>query len=91
MPPLCASSIYIVLRNRSHLECLQYLRERGCPWDERTCSSAAKNGHLECLKYLYENGCPRGVVDTLTSGMRTLSTHLKDTANDLSNVLALKS
>ena len=29
-----------------------------CPWDEVTCSNAAKNGHLECLKYAHENGCP---------------------------------
>ena len=30
---------------------------KGCPWDERTCSEAAR-GHLECLKYAHENGCP---------------------------------
>ena len=50
-----------------HLECMKYLREKGCPWDEnpRTlargpCAVAARGGHLECLKYLYENGCPWG-------------------------------
>ena len=32
--------------------------EQGCPWDERTCSYAAKNGHLDCLKYAHEHGCP---------------------------------
>ena len=32
--------------------------EKGCPWDEGTCSKAAYNGQLECLKYLHENGCP---------------------------------
>ena len=41
-----------------HLECLKYLHENGCPWDERTFSTATLNGHLECLKYLHENGCP---------------------------------
>ena len=41
-----------------HLECLKYLHENGCPWDEETCGRAAAFGHLECLKYLYENGCP---------------------------------
>ena len=24
-----------------HLECLKYAHEKGCPWDERTCSDAA--------------------------------------------------
>ena len=35
-----------------------YAHENGCPWDETTCSNAAKFGHLECLKYAHENGCP---------------------------------
>ena len=74
MPPLCASSIYIVLRNRSRLECLQYLRERGCPWDERTCSSAVLNGHLECSKYLRENGCP----DIYANNNKTLYVKMDD-------------
>ena len=39
-------------------ECLQYLRENGCPWDAGACGEAARRGHLECLKYLHENGCP---------------------------------
>ena len=37
---------------------LQWARENGCPWDERTCRAAAKGGHLEVLKWAYENGCP---------------------------------
>ena len=41
-----------------HLECVKYMHEIGCPWDEDTCYAAAKGGHLECLKYLHENGCP---------------------------------
>jgi len=41
-----------------HLECLEYLHKKGCPWDEQACSYAAEKGHLECLKYLHENGCP---------------------------------
>ena len=24
-----------------HLECLKYAHEKGCPWDEETCSEAA--------------------------------------------------
>ena len=41
-----------------NLELLQFLHEKGCPWNEVTCSYAAEYGHLECLKYTHENGCP---------------------------------
>ena len=41
-----------------NLELLEFLRGKGCPWDEFTCSRAARKGHLECLKYAHENGCP---------------------------------
>jgi hypothetical protein len=41
-----------------HLECVKYLHENGCPWDERTCTEAAQGGQLECLRYMHENGCP---------------------------------
>jgi hypothetical protein len=40
------------------LECLKYLHEHGCVWDESACEAAALGGHLECLKYLREHGCP---------------------------------
>ena len=40
-----------------HLEVLQWARENGCPWDEHTCSAAAKEGHLEVLQWARENGC----------------------------------
>jgi hypothetical protein len=42
---------------KGHLECLMYLHENGCAWNEKTCSLAAFYGHLECLRYLHENGC----------------------------------
>jgi hypothetical protein len=42
----------------SHLDCLKYAHENGCPWNIYTTSSAAYNGELECLKYTHENGCP---------------------------------
>ena len=41
-----------------HLECLKYLHDEGCPWDEVACSSAAEGGHLVCLKYLHDKGYP---------------------------------
>ena len=38
------------MAENGNLELLEFLRIKGCPWDERTCSNAALNGHLECLK-----------------------------------------
>ena len=43
---------------QGHLEMLQWLRERGCPWDERTCAAAACGGHLALLRWARANGCP---------------------------------
>ena len=43
--------------HESHLECLRYAHEHGCPWDEWTCYCAAY-GHLECLRYAHQHGCP---------------------------------
>jgi hypothetical protein len=37
---------------------LQWLRANGCPWDEETCSTAARGGQLEVLQWLRANGCP---------------------------------
>ena len=34
------------------------MHENGCPWDEDTCSDAARHGHLPVLQYSHENGCP---------------------------------
>ena len=46
------------MAENGNFDLLQFLHEKGCPWDKRTCSWAVKNGHLECLKYAHENGCP---------------------------------
>jgi hypothetical protein len=35
-----------------------WARENDCPWDEETCSHAARGGHLEVLKWARESGCP---------------------------------
>lgn len=40
------------------LRSLILLRERNCPWTERTTLCAAAAGSLECLRYAHENGCP---------------------------------
>ena len=40
------------------LECLQYLHENGCPWEESTTYSAARKAHYQCLRYAMEHNCP---------------------------------
>ena len=42
------------------LDCLQFLREIGCPWDMWTCTEAAAGGFLDCLMFAVEHGCPWG-------------------------------
>lgn len=37
---------------------LQWLRLKGCPWDESTCNMAAREGHQRVLEWARENGCP---------------------------------
>jgi hypothetical protein len=36
----------------------RFCERRYCPWDEWTCSYAARGGHLELLKWLREDDCP---------------------------------
>lgn len=38
------------------LECLKFLHENNCPWDESVIYSASKNGNFECMKYAHKNG-----------------------------------
>lgn len=37
---------------------LQWARANGCPWNEETCSSAARGGHLGVLQWARRHGCP---------------------------------
>ena len=46
------------MAENGNVELLEFLHEKGCPWDEMTCLVAAEEGHLECLKYAHEKGCP---------------------------------
>ena len=58
----------------SHLECLAYMDEHGCPVHEGCMREAAAYGHIECLRYLHRCGrgdtsmvlyraCERGQLD----------------------------
>ena len=44
--------------SKGSVSMVEWLRKRACPWNERTCSEAAKAGHLDMLKYLHKNECP---------------------------------
>jgi hypothetical protein len=39
------------------LDALQWLRVKGCPWDENTTATAAQYGHLDLLEWAYHRGC----------------------------------
>ena len=61
--PRARRSRRVPLRNLSselvnRMAVLQWARANGCPWNEDTCSAAAKNGHLELLQWARANGCP---------------------------------
>ena len=36
---------------------LEWLRERGCPWNKWTCANVASGGHLSVLQWAREHGC----------------------------------
>jgi hypothetical protein len=40
------------------VERLAWAKANGCPWDERTCASAARGGFLEVLRWAREHHCP---------------------------------
>jgi hypothetical protein len=40
------------------LECLEWLREEGCPWDSTVFCGAAIGSHLQVMKWLRTQGCP---------------------------------
>ena len=37
---------------------LRTVRERDCPWDDKTILAASEAGRLNCLRYAHENDCP---------------------------------
>lgn len=50
----------LALRNKDKdqsLEVLKWLRRHNCPWDEKTCSTAAENDNLKALKWARSEGC----------------------------------
>ena len=59
---------------KGQLEVLKWLRANGCPWDEKTCASAAQAGHLEVLQWARANGCP---WDAQTCSRAAWSGHLE--------------
>ena len=41
-----------------HVSTVRMLHEKGYPWNETACESAARMNDLECLIYLHTEGCP---------------------------------
>lgn len=42
------------------VDCLRYLHENNCPWDESTLSNAVSHGRHHNLRFALERECPRG-------------------------------
>ncbi|EFJ40451.1 hypothetical protein VOLCADRAFT_119967 [Volvox carteri f. nagariensis] len=42
------------------VETLEWLRSRGCPWDERTFAAAVRGGSGALVEWLHVRGCPIG-------------------------------
>ncbi len=55
--PLTVTSTQLAAKS-GHLALLQWLREKNCPWDERTSAKATQGGHLAVLQWARANGCP---------------------------------
>ena len=51
------ASIFATESDAYLLECLKYLHEKGCPFDEKTIRAAIAARKFKCIKFLRENGC----------------------------------
>ena len=49
----CAAAV-----KNGKIDCIQYLRSKGCPWSDDFPKVAAEHDQLDCLQYLHKNGCP---------------------------------
>jgi hypothetical protein len=54
---LLEASLPFPSTKRNSLDVLKWLREKGCPWNAKTCSTAAFTGRLYIVKWARENGC----------------------------------
>jgi hypothetical protein len=50
-------NISYFLASNGNLECLKYVHERGCTWNEEISFVAAGKGRLDILMYAHEHGC----------------------------------
>jgi len=53
-----------------HLVVLKWLRERGCPWDEKVTGEAAVRGHMHILNYALDNNAPVGTESLMRKAAR---------------------
>ena len=59
------------------LAALQWLRQKGAPWDNFTCSAAARGGHIAVLQWAHSQGCPwssevNDIWDAARSGQQAI-------------------
>jgi hypothetical protein len=51
-------SFYAIAAQSGHLHILQWLYDKGYPWDKDTCAGAKEKGHQHILDWIHANGCP---------------------------------
>jgi len=51
-------ALQLARKDRRTLVSNKWIRVTPCPFEEETCSAAARGGHLEVLKWLHEQNCP---------------------------------
>ena len=48
----------VVLKKAKSLSVVKWLREQGCPWDEKTLLRFILRGHSKIVTWMLKNGCP---------------------------------
>lgn len=60
-----------------HLDVLQWLRQRHCPWNDMVTYSAAVRGHLDLLRWAIDHGCPYQTDDLERVAVRSGNEELR--------------
>lgn len=54
--------LYLAAARDGRVDVLQWLRARGLPWAEGTCTAVTSNNHIECILWALDHGAPCDVV-----------------------------
>lgn len=66
----CTELTMMMAGELGQMSVIQYLHEKGCPWDVRLCAFLASKGYTECLVLARKLGCPWD-ADTFHAALRT--------------------